>query len=925
MAETSSATTAGDDLLTTLRARIRSKSWMWLFRRVEMEEGMRIFRARQVHPLRLQLNPANEAELAAAVAAGMFDSYTVMLLLRLGSSGELNLLTQCTCPTSSLCRHAAAVMLFADTEPGWGAIEAAQLAGTPKTGEAAETTAARVAPQQHTFSETVEISNENPVPVLRLRRVPAQRHSIRTGRIEADSEFYQIPVAEPLVEYAGCPQCFSLLARSPAHTWEDGDGQKLTLRRHLRAEKMMLDDLMEPVPLRGFIDVLPHLSTQAAPHRLLAVAEEEQATFWAHFIDRVVPELESLGWRMEIAPDFGFRIHEAEEEAWSTSLELDASGTDWFNFDLGVEIDGKRVSLVPVLIECIDSGLTPAALEGRGDQKFLLVLPEPGQPVLAIPARRLLVLLRFLEELLATRPARRDGRLMLDKVRAAQLQSLDGLPIRVPDEIAALAQRLRDFRSVQPAVPPRGLQAQLRPYQLEGLSWMQFLREFGLHGLLADDMGLGKTLQTLSHLLTEKEAGRADLPSLIVAPTSLLRNWLAEAARFTPDLRVLVLHGVDRKSDFRRMGRHDVVITSYPLLVRDEERLRAQEWHVVVLDEAQNIKNFKAKAAQVAGALKARHRVCLSGTPMENHLGELWSLFHFLMPGFLGDRETFRSYFRNPIEREQDGARQSQLAARVQPLLLRRTKDAVARELPPKTEIVQVIDLSKAQADLYETIRAVMDKRVREAIAAQGIERSQIVVLDALLKLRQVCCHPALLKQESARGLDESAKTSFLMDDLLPELVEEGRRVLMFSQFTEMLKLLEKRLSQAGIAYVQLTGDTRDRETPVRRFQKGEVPVFLISLKAGGAGLNLTAADTVIHYDPWWNPAVEAQASDRAHRIGQTKPVFVHKLICRGTIEERIVEMQRHKAALVEGLLSGQAGRLQLTQDEIRNLLAPLQ
>jgi SNF2 family DNA or RNA helicase len=307
---------------------------------------------------------------------------------------------------------------------------------------------------------------------------------------------------------------------------------------------------------------------------------------------------------------------------------------------------------------------------------------------------------------------------------------------------------------------------------------------------------------------------------------------------------------------------------------------------------------------------------------MENHLGELWSLYNFLMPGLLSDADTFRQHYRNPIERDADAERQKQLTTRIQPLLLRRTKDAVAKELPPKTEILNTIELGKAQTDLYETIRAAMDKRVREAIAVNGLDRSQIVVLDALLKLRQVCCHPRLLKQESAQNVEESAKTAFLMDELLPELIEEGRRILIFSQFTEMLALIEARLKKDGTKFVKLTGSTKDRETPIREFQTGNVPVFLISLKAGGAGLNLTAADTVIHYDPWWNPAAEAQASDRAHRIGQTKPVFVHKLICEGTIEERIVKMQQKKAALVEGLLTGRTDKLQLTQSDIQALFA---
>jgi SNF2 family DNA or RNA helicase len=512
--------------------------------------------------------------------------------------------------------------------------------------------------------------------------------------------------------------------------------------------------------------------------------------------------------------------------------------------------------------------------------------------------------------------------LQLDKLRAAQLATLDGLPIRAPAELSALSQQLENFQRITLIDPPKSLKASLRDYQREGASWMQFLREFGLHGILADDMGLGKTLQTLTHILIEKESGRMEHPCLIVAPTSVLRNWINESIKFTPTLSLLLMHGQSRKSDFKFLKQYDLVVTSFPLLVRDAEVMRDQEWHIVALDEAQNIKNPKSLAAQVCGSLKAKHRLCLTGTPMENHLGELWSLFHFLMPGLLSDADTFRQHYRNPIERDADADRQKQLNTRLQPLMLRRTKDAVAKELPPKTEILHNITLGKEQTDLYETIRAAMDKRVREAIAVNGLDRSQIVVLDALLKLRQVCCHPKLLKQETAQGVEESAKTAYLMDEMLPELIEEGRRILIFSQFTEMLALIEARLKKDGTHFVKLTGSTKDRETPIREFQTGNVPVFLISLKAGGAGLNLTAADTVIHYDPWWNPAAEAQASDRAHRIGQTKPVFVHKLICEGTIEERVVAMQQKKAALVEGLLTGRTDKLQLTQSDIQALFA---
>ncbi|WP_147470596.1 DEAD/DEAH box helicase, partial [Pseudomonas savastanoi] len=320
---------------------------------------------------------------------------------------------------------------------------------------------------------------------------------------------------------------------------------------------------------------------------------------------------------------------------------------------------------------------------------------------------------------------------------------------------------------------------------------------------------------------------------------------------------------------------------------------------VLILDEAQYIKNPNSKAAQAARNLNARQRLCLSGTPLENHLGELWSLFHFLMPGWLGNSKEFNSNYRTAIEKHGNQDRLHHLNARIKPFLLRRTKEQVATELPPKTEIIHWVDLNDAQRDVYETVRLAMDKKVRDEITRKGVARSQIIILEALLKLRQVCCDLRLVNQDmpvnSKQGT--SGKLNSLME-MFEELLAEGRKILLFSQFTSMLSLIEEELKQRGIAYALLTGSTRDRRTPIHDFQSGKLPIFLISLKAGGTGLNLTAADTVIHYDPWWNPAAENQATDRAYRIGQDKPVFVYKMIARGTVEEKIQRLQREKSAL---------------------------
>jgi SNF2 family DNA or RNA helicase len=389
-------------------------------------------------------------------------------------------------------------------------------------------------------------------------------------------------------------------------------------------------------------------------------------------------------------------------------------------------------------------------------------------------------------------------------------------------------------------------------------------------------------------------------------------NWKAEAVRFAPTLRVHVSQGLKRKASFDQMAAHDLVLTTYPLLARDKDALLGQPFHMVILDEAQQIKNVATQAARVVSQLNARHRLCLTGTPLENHLGELWSLFHFLMPGILGDAASFRRIYRTPIEKHADDLRRQGLSRRIRPFLLRRTKDQVEADLPAKTEILRPVELVGGQRDLYETVRTSMHQRVRAEIEARGLGQSRIVVLDALLKLRQVCCDPRLLKLE-------------LLVQMLEELLPEGRRVLLFSQFTSMLELIERELASRNIGYLKLTGETRDRATPVRKFQEQKVPLFLISLKAGGTGLNLTAADTVIHYDPWWNPAVENQATDRAHRIGQDKPVFVYKLIVSGSVEEKITALQASKAALAAGVLGeGTEASAPLTAEDIAALFEPL-
>ena len=647
--------------------------------------------------------------------------------------------------------------------------------------------------------------------------------------------------------------------------------------------------------------------------------------FWHQFRGEKVAELEQLGWKISFGEGVGHRVYEADPGKWQTKLSQgeeedgydgDFSDGGWFSLSVGFDVEGVRHDLMPILAGLLKDDFLEETLD-RPDVGYVYA-PLKNGDALKLPIGRVRRILRHLSALV---DPKFFGKARVHALDAAALAGLEGLGIETPKGLEKLKKRLADFSKVEELDEPPELRATLRDYQKDGFRWMQFLARHGLHGILADDMGLGKTLQTLAHLMAEKASGRSGgRPSLVIAPTSVVPNWRAEAVKFAPGLRVLVLNGADRRKYYRSIPHADLVITSFALLQRDIEKLLGFQYHIMVLDEAQYIKNPRAKVAQAACRVIARHRICLSGTPIENHLGELWSLMHFLIPGYLGTEDSFQKIFRKPIEEEGDAEKNALLKKRIAPLVLRRTKDQVAKELPPKTIMVHLVELHSDQKDLYETVRATMDKRVREAIAARGIEQSQIVFLDALLKLRQICCDPRLLPEDFADGVHSSAKLDFLAE-LLETLIEEGRRILIFSQFTTMLSLIAAHLEKTKVPFLKLTGASKDRGKLVDDFQSGKFPVFLISLKAGGTGLNLTAADTVIHYDPWWNPAAEAQATDRAYRIGQDKPVFVHKLLCQDTVEERIHRLQQEKAKLADGLLADADIVRKLDAEMVRELL----
>ena len=473
--------------------------------------------------------------------------------------------------------------------------------------------------------------------------------------------------------------------------------------------------------------------------------------------------------------------------------------------------------------------------------------------------------------------------------------------------------------------PPLGdLDDVLRPYQKHGVAWMQFLRDNGFGGILADEMGLGKTLQTLAFIRSCHTNRRLSGPVLIVCPTSLVFNWLSEAKKWTPDLTVVALHGSGRQKRFKDVKKSDIVITSYALIRRDAEKYREFEFDTVVLDEAQHIKNRQTQNSQAVKAVRTAHRVVLTGTPMENSVLDLWSIFDFLMPGYLGSAKDFKERYEQPITRDRDEVVQARLGRRMRPFILRRLKSEVAKDLPAKLEQVSYCELTKDQSELYEQILAVSRTEVMEAVGAQGLAKSKMIVLNALLRLRQICCDLRLLNLEDAQFTDRESGKLAMFNELLEQAIDGGHRILVFSQFTTMLGLLKTKLEADDIPYCHLDGSTTNRGAVVQKFQENSnIPVFLISLKAGGVGLTLTGADTVVHFDPWWNPAVEDQATDRAHRIGQTRVVTSYKLIARGTVEEKILALQQKKRAMIAGTLGGEETLGDnLTWEEIQDLFS---
>ena len=590
-------------------------------------------------------------------------------------------------------------------------------------------------------------------------------------------------------------------------------------------------------------------------------------------LGRAVRELVDAGWA--VFAD-GSKVRQAGGMRFRVTSDL-----DWFDVHTDVDFEGRGVSF-PELLRALERGDSTVRL----DDGSLGILPEEWLEQIGMIA--------------GLGSASEDG-LRFSTSQAALLDALlaSHENVDVDAGFEAMRERFRNFSGMEQVEVPAAFQGTLRGYQQEGLSWMKFLSDFNFGGCLADDMGLGKTVQFLAMLLLRQEQNKNAPPSLVVVPRSLMFNWASECARFAPNIKVMEYTGLERANLRAEFGRHHLILTTYGTVRRDITVLKDIDFDYIVLDEAQTIKNPSSQIARSSRLLKSNFRLALSGTPIENNAGDLWSIFEFLNPGMLGRSTAFRSHIADPDSSES----RDMVAKGLRPFILRRTKKQVAAELPDRLEETIYCDMEAEQRRLYDELRIHYRDSLLGLVNEQGLAKSKMHVLEALLRLRQAACHPALLKRGDEQEL--YAKLDFLVPHL-HELIAEGHKALVFSQFTSMLSIVRDHLDKQGIVYEYLDGKTQDRKTCVERFQNDDdCQVFLISLKAGGLGLNLTAADYVFLLDPWWNPAVEAQAIDRAHRVGQTRTVFAYRLICRDTVEEKIAELQKKKRQLADAILAG--------------------
>ena len=878
---------------------LSAAGWKTTFSGSSLAAGRKMARARQVSRCRLEALDTGDIEITASVTerSGREEKTSIALW---AENGSFQLDTTCTCPLGSNCDHAAAILEHL-TRPG-----------------RLENACGELAPKAQTHTLHRQAQNQTPGTGIEPAIPSAVSFQLHIEKRPEGEGYHWLPDV-----YASAHACYG----RERHALDPAGNISKPRDRVAEMEALktlyaldLLPGAEQPPPSLRKLSKPPTDGTLWAPDH----KQWQSAIYWQRFHHEAIPALEKRGWEVTIAP--GTVNPPLKFEASSWRAEFIDEGKGWFSLTAGFDIDGEQMDLQPILATLVEYNFLELTEGMPGGQEFLVFLAD-GRAI-TLPVGRFRRILKHLGELMNFQFSGKTVKLhKLEAATLCEVLAEEDPQLSVPEAIDTL--RNTSLKH-DPVAVPVTLKASLRSYQREGFEWMQFLANNDLHGILADDMGLGKTMQSLTHILAEKEKGNT-LPNLVIAPTSVVENWQREAAKFAPTLKVVILQGTDRHDRFDELASADIALTSYALLHRDLELLKHQAFHLLILDEAQHIKNPAAQVSRAVRQLDSRHRLCLSGTPIENHLGELWSLFDFLMPGLLGSSDTFRETFRTPIEKSGNQQRADALAHKIGTLILRRTKDEVAKELPPKTEIPHLIELGSGEKDLYETVRSTMDKHVRQAMAIRGQE-AQIVFLDALLKLRQICCHPNLLRdREQSPAVDpletgaaQSAKFDYLKE-LLETLKQENRKVLLFSQFTSMLDIIEEYLIGQQTSYLKLTGASKNRQDLVERFQTGEAEVFLISLKAGGTGLTLTHADTVIHYDPWWNPAAENQATDRAYRIGQDKPVFVHKLICRGTVEQRIQQMQEKKSNVADSILTASINQLKLDDDTLTQLFSPIQ
>lgn len=702
---------------------------------------------------------------------------------------------------------------------------------------------------------------------------------------------------------------------------------ELTARRlYLREEKGILYISARFVYGKTAVSALPFKSLEVLQEDsgfVFVQRQQKVESFWtdflgehglaAHFIEfELKSRIDPIFWLFDTLPVIaanGFEIFGEEKldklkvrRVMPKLVSRVKSGEDWFDLKVELDFEGMTVSVFEVW----------EALKAK--QNFIRL--NDGSAV------------RLDEEILSkigliTMFGRRDAKensIRFSKTQAILLdQVLSGSAFQESDEAFKLQlRRFKEFDGIENISVPRQFKGELRPYQKAGLDWLVFLNKFGFGGCLADDMGLGKTVQALA--LLQKTKNEQGGTSLILAPTSVVHNWQKESQHFTPKLKLLVHSGVDRVGDASTFVKYDVIITSYAIILRDYDFIKDFDFNYLILDESQKIKNPHSITAQCARGLRARHRLVMTGTPIENNLTELWSQFNFLNAGMLGSLTSFEEYYGKAIQMLGDQDKAGQLKRMIYPFILRRTKEDVAKELPPKVENVTYCDMDEQQTHEYNKWRDFYRAAILNEIQTRGMNRSKMKVLEGLTKLRQLSIHPKMVDESYTNS---SGKFDLLWDSL-EDIMSEKHKVLLFSQFVKALKLVRERLDSDTVKYAYLDGSTRDRQEQVDLFQRdASVQLFLISLKAGGLGLNLTAADYVIHLDPWWNPAVEMQASDRAHRIGQDKKVFVYKLITRDTVEEKVLNLQEKKKKLVSEIISTDAAFFKsLNKDDIEQLFS---